>query len=216
MIRRPPRSTLSSSSAASDVYKRQRQSSESKQPLLDGMPLQRRRAKPVGEADVQDLRIEGAALGRSVAAEMPGELGDSPRHNQGVTNFMRIDGTGADILRLHSAVQLQANFRSDLDSILRLDSADDEPAEPRQLVVPACAEDAVCAETAADIMRIHTCEQGDSNLIWMVRNGEKQMRRADTASSEAPELLEGAAQELAEQALAKQEAQQVNIMKIHA
>eukprot|EP00658_Telonema_sp_P-2_P027913 TRINITY_DN2148_c0_g1_i6.p1 TRINITY_DN2148_c0_g1~~TRINITY_DN2148_c0_g1_i6.p1 ORF type:complete len:183 (-),score=14.41 TRINITY_DN2148_c0_g1_i6:509-1057(-) len=111
MIRRPPRSTLSSSSAASDVYKRQRQSSESKQPLLDGMPLQRRRAKPVGEADVQDLRIEGAALGRSVAAEMPGELGDSPRHNQGVTNFMRIDGTGADILRLHSAVQLQANFR---------------------------------------------------------------------------------------------------------
>src|SRR5664280_3859259 len=64
MIRRPPRSTLSSSSAASDVYKRQGQ--------VRGQPG-RRRTKVSREVTLgESALLEGAAQGRSDLLTLPG------------------------------------------------------------------------------------------------------------------------------------------------
>ena len=84
--------------------------------------------------------------------------------NEGVTNMMQIEGDEqcADILRLHSASDLRAgetNFRSDLNNILRLDSAPEQFGENDESPDTAApAEEG--ADGPSDIMRIHTSEEG--------------------------------------------------------
>ena len=78
--------------------------------------------------------------------------------------MMQIEGDEqcADILRLHSASDLRAgetNFRSDLNNILRLDSAPEQFGENDESPDTAApAEEG--ADGPSDIMRIHTSEEG--------------------------------------------------------
>ena len=87
--------------------------------------------------------------------------------------MMQIEGDEqcADILRLHSASDLMAgetNFRSDLNNILRLDSAPEQFGENDESPDTAApAEEG--ADGPSDIMRIHTSEEGTlSPLLFCV------------------------------------------------
>jgi len=141
-----------------------------------------RQNKPDQQGSPLELRIQGAACLAQprvspIATELP-PTAQTCTANVGVTNMMQIDGDEqcADILRLHSAYGQpmgETNFRSDLNNILRLDSAStdcgDINDDAREVVAAAAAEE---SSGEADIMRIHTSEEGSSNVIWMAANGE--------------------------------------------
>src|SRR5450756_1591942 len=171
MIRRPPRSTQSRSSAASDVYKRQLQVTDGSprcgEELLQGIQVTGVQVIPVKDDDPPgDILAEktayqvpytgcGAALGDvSIGPLVPGEREKGVAHRSGV-EIAHIDrfGHGIQVSRPYQPVPLCA--------------IDEDPASLADPAFPICAESRV---HGAHLDRVKTDEPG---TVQQVVAGEK-------------------------------------------